>query len=91
MRPTRILAVGYWLLAISCGDANAQSVDLDCLFDNNCRAQGVVSPIRQEDKVLPPATQRQMVESLCVEPIGIASDHAVFTIRPHELAPLLVG
>jgi len=28
---------------------------------------------------------------LGVEPIEIASDHAVFALRPHELAPLLVG
>ena len=24
-------------------------------------------------------------------PVEIASDHAVFSIRPHDLAPLLVG
>jgi pimeloyl-ACP methyl ester carboxylesterase len=44
-----------------------------------------------EDNVLPPATQREMAARLGVEPIEIASDHAVFALRPHELAPLLVG
>jgi pimeloyl-ACP methyl ester carboxylesterase len=44
-----------------------------------------------EDNVLPPATQRQMAARLGVEPIEIASDHAVFALRPHELASLLVG
>ena len=44
-----------------------------------------------EDNVLPPARQREMAARLGVEPIEIASDHAVFALRPHELAPLLVG
>jgi len=44
-----------------------------------------------QDNVLPPATQREMAARLGVDPIEIASDHAVFALRPHELAPLLVG
>jgi hypothetical protein len=44
-----------------------------------------------QDNVLPPATQREMVARLGVDPVEIASDHAVFSLRPHDLAPLLVG
>lgn len=44
-----------------------------------------------EDSLLPPATQRGMAARLGVEPVEIASDHAVFTLRPRELAALLVG
>ena len=44
-----------------------------------------------EDNILPPATQLEMAARLGVEPIEIASDHAVFTLRPRELAALLVG
>ncbi len=44
-----------------------------------------------EDNVLPPATQREMAARLAVDPVEIASDHAVFAIRPHDLAALLVG
>ena len=44
-----------------------------------------------EDNVLPPATQREMAARLGVEPVELASDHAVFTLRPRQLAPLLVG
>lgn len=44
-----------------------------------------------EDNVLPPATQREMAARLGVDPVEIASDHAVFAIRPHDLAALLVG
>ncbi len=44
-----------------------------------------------EDSVLPPARQREMAARLGVEPVELASDHAVFTLRPRELAPLLVG
>ena len=44
-----------------------------------------------EDNVLPPATQRRMAARLGVEPVEIASDHAVFAVRPRELAALLVG
>lgn len=43
-----------------------------------------------EDTVLPPARQCEMVARLGVEPVEIASDHAVFAVRPHELAPLLI-
>ena len=44
-----------------------------------------------EDNVLPPARQREMAARLGVEPIEIASDHAVFALRPRELAAVLVG
>jgi len=44
-----------------------------------------------EDTLLPPATQREMAARLGVEPVELASDHAAFTLRPRELAPLLVG
>ena len=44
-----------------------------------------------EDNVLPPAVQREMAARLGIEPVAIASDHAVFALRPSELAPLLVG
>ena len=44
-----------------------------------------------EDSILPPATQREMAARLGVEPVELASDHAVFTLRSHELAALLAG
>ena len=44
-----------------------------------------------EDTVLPPAKQREMAARLGVEPIEIASDHAVFALRPRELAAVLAG
>jgi pimeloyl-ACP methyl ester carboxylesterase len=44
-----------------------------------------------EDNILPPATQREMAAHLGVEPFELASDHAVFALRPRELAQLLVG
>jgi hypothetical protein len=44
-----------------------------------------------EDNLLPPAKQREMAARLGVEPVELASDHAVFSLRPRELAPLLVG
>jgi pimeloyl-ACP methyl ester carboxylesterase len=44
-----------------------------------------------EHTILPPATQREMAARLGVEPFELASDHAVFTLRPRELASLLVG
>jgi pimeloyl-ACP methyl ester carboxylesterase len=44
-----------------------------------------------EDKIIPPAKQREMAARLGVEPIEIASEHAVFAQRPRELAALLVG
>ena len=37
-----------------------------------------------EDNVLPPARQREMAARLSVEPAEIASDHAVFAVRPRE-------
>ena len=45
----------------------------------------------RQDTILPPATQREMAARLGVEPIEIASDHAVFALRPYELAAVLVG
>jgi pimeloyl-ACP methyl ester carboxylesterase len=42
-----------------------------------------------EDKIIPPAKQREMAARLGVEPIEIASDHAVFALRPRELAAVL--
>lgn len=44
-----------------------------------------------EDNVLPPARQREMAARLGVKPVEVASDHAVFSLRPRELARLLVG
>lgn len=44
-----------------------------------------------EDQILPPASQREMAARLGVEPIEIASTHAVFTFRPRELAAVLAG
>ncbi|MFN0153123.1 MAG: alpha/beta fold hydrolase [Gaiella sp.] len=43
------------------------------------------------DSLVPPTTQRGMPARLGVEPVEVASDHAVFTLRPRELAPLLMG
>lgn len=44
-----------------------------------------------EDKIIPPAKQREMATRLGVKPIEIAAEHAVFAQRPRELAALLVG
>jgi hypothetical protein len=44
-----------------------------------------------EDTLPPPPRQRVMAARLGVEPIEIASDHAVFTLLPHELAAILAG
>lgn len=44
-----------------------------------------------EDKIIPPAKQREMAARLGVAPIEIASDHAVFTLKPRELAGILVA
>ncbi len=44
-----------------------------------------------EDKIIPPAKQREMAARLGVEPIKIASEHAVFTFQPRELAEVLRG
>jgi pimeloyl-ACP methyl ester carboxylesterase len=44
-----------------------------------------------EDTILPPPRQRVMAARLGVEPIEIASDHAVFTLRPHDLAGILAA
>jgi pimeloyl-ACP methyl ester carboxylesterase len=44
-----------------------------------------------EDKIIPPAKQREMAARLGVAPIEIASDHAVFSFRPRELAAVLVS
>lgn len=42
-----------------------------------------------EDQIIPPARQREMAARLGVEPVEIVSEHAVFTVRPRELAELL--
>lgn len=42
-----------------------------------------------EDQIIPPARQREMAARLGVEPIEIASEHAVFTFRPRDLAVVL--
>jgi pimeloyl-ACP methyl ester carboxylesterase len=44
-----------------------------------------------EDKIIPPAKQREQAARLGVEPVEIASEHAVFAQRPRELAALLVS
>jgi pimeloyl-ACP methyl ester carboxylesterase len=44
-----------------------------------------------EDKIIPPATQREMAARLGVDTIEIASDHAVFTLKPRELAAILAA
>ena len=44
-----------------------------------------------EDKIIPPAKQRAMAARLGVEPIEIASEHAVFTFQPHALAAVLAA
>jgi pimeloyl-ACP methyl ester carboxylesterase len=44
-----------------------------------------------EDQIIPPARQREMAARLGVEPIEIASEHAVFTLQPRELAAVLAG
>ena len=42
-----------------------------------------------EDKIIPPAKQREMAARPGVEPIEIASEHAVFAQQPRELAAVL--
>lgn len=42
-----------------------------------------------DDKIIPPANQREMAARLGVEPVEIASDHAVFTLAPRALAAML--
>jgi hypothetical protein len=42
-------------------------------------------------QIIPPAKQREMAARLGVEPIEIASEHAVFTFQPRELAAVLAG
>jgi pimeloyl-ACP methyl ester carboxylesterase len=44
-----------------------------------------------QDQIIPPARQREMAQRLGVEPIEIASEHAVFALRPRELAAALAG
>lgn len=44
-----------------------------------------------EDQIIPPARQREMAGRLGVEPIEIASEHAVFALKPRELAAVLAG
>jgi hypothetical protein len=42
-----------------------------------------------QDQIIAPARQRELAARLGVEPIEIACEHAVFTLRPRELAALL--
>lgn len=42
-----------------------------------------------EDKIIPPERQRGFASALGVTPIEIASEHAVFAMRPKELADIL--
>ena len=44
-----------------------------------------------EDNIIPPATQREMAARLGVEPIEIASDHAVFALQPRALAAVIAA
>lgn len=44
-----------------------------------------------EDTIIPPAIQREMAARLGVEPIEIASDHAVFALQPRALAAALTA
>jgi hypothetical protein len=44
-----------------------------------------------EDKIIPPATQREMAARLGLDAIEIASDHSVFTLKPRELATILAA
>jgi len=44
-----------------------------------------------QDQIIPPARQREMAARLGVKPLEIASEHEVFTFRPHELAALLAA
>ena len=44
-----------------------------------------------EDQIIPPARQREVAARLGVEPIEIASEHAIFALRPRELAAALAG
>jgi pimeloyl-ACP methyl ester carboxylesterase len=42
-----------------------------------------------QDKIIPPAIQREMAARLGVEPTEIVSDHAVFSLEPRALAATL--
>jgi pimeloyl-ACP methyl ester carboxylesterase len=44
-----------------------------------------------EDNIIPPARQREMAARLGVEPIEIASDHAIFNLQLRELAAVLAA
>jgi pimeloyl-ACP methyl ester carboxylesterase len=44
-----------------------------------------------EDRIIPPARQREMAARLGVRTNEIVSDHAVFTLKPRELATLLAA
>jgi pimeloyl-ACP methyl ester carboxylesterase len=44
-----------------------------------------------EDEIIPPARQREMAARLGLDTIEIASDHAVFTLKPRELATILAA
>jgi len=44
-----------------------------------------------EDKIIPPAKQREMAARLGTVPIEIVSEHSVFTLKPRELAEVIVA
>ena len=44
-----------------------------------------------EENLLPPERQREMAARLGVEPVELGADHAAFTLRPRDLAPLILG
>ena len=44
-----------------------------------------------EDTIIPPERQRDFAAALGVTPIEIASEHAVFAVKPHELADILAS
>jgi pimeloyl-ACP methyl ester carboxylesterase len=44
-----------------------------------------------EDEIIPPARQREMAARMGLDTIEIASDHAVFTLKPRELATILAA
>ncbi len=44
-----------------------------------------------EDKIIPPAKQREMAARLGVEPIEIASEHSGFALQPREIAAVLAA
>ena len=73
----------------------AIAVDLPCTDPaatlDDYAAAVVAAMVCTEDKIIPPAKQREMAACLGVEPIEIASEHAVFTLQPRALAAVLAA